>query len=68
MDLPAGPTRALAYGGPVDGSSLGDDSAAEYEVVTSDRARWRYVRTDQMEENVDQPGTFARIYRCLGRI
>ena len=68
MDLPVSPARARAYGGPLDGSILGDDSAAEYEVVTADRARWRYVRTEQTEENADQPGTVTRIYRCLGRI
>ena len=67
MDNSGTSRDAIGSGGPMDGTILGDEAATEYEIVTADRARWRYVRTDDLTTN-EMTGAVARLYRCAGRI
>lgn len=67
MDESSTSRDAIGSGGPLDGTVLGNEAATEYEVVTADRARWRYVRTDELTTNRETGGA-ARLYRCAGRI
>jgi hypothetical protein len=59
--LTGGPAGAVASGGPVDGTRLGDGEAESYEVVMADRSRHRYVRTDLRSPDG------AVVYRWEGR-
>jgi len=51
----------------LDGTVLGDEVAVEFEVVTADRARWRYIRTENLTTD-ETTGAVARLYQCEGRI
>lgn len=60
-DLP----RAVARGGPLDGSMLGEATVEKFEVVMADGSRHLYARTD--EWSLSAPGVHARLYDWAGR-
>ncbi|MGY1839630.1 MULTISPECIES: hypothetical protein [unclassified Modestobacter] len=63
---PAPVPRAVARGGPLDGSALGDVAPAEFEVVMADGSHHLYGATDEWAESA--PGVHARVYDWRGRL
>ena len=57
--------RAVAHGGPMDGTVLGSVATARFEVAMADRSHLVYVATDDYERLPD--GSKARVYECHGR-
>lgn len=57
--------RAVARGGPLDGSVLGDSAAEEFEVVMADGSHHLYVVTDEWSKSAS--GVHARVYDWRGR-
>jgi hypothetical protein len=53
--------RALAEGGPADGTDLGEAGPESYDVVMADLSRHRYVRTTETRGG-------DVIYRWAGRV
>lgn len=67
--LPTGPEaleRAVAHGGPLDGTVLGLADTDSYEVRLADRTRWSYVATGERERLPD--GSEGVVYVCAGRL
>lgn len=58
-------TQAVARGGPVDGTVLGQADTDEYEVRMADRFCWVYVATTEQELLPD--GSSATVYVAVGR-
>ncbi|WNV74296.1 hypothetical protein [Geodermatophilus sp. DSM 44513] len=60
-DLPG----AVARGGPLDGSMLGEATVEEFEVLMADGSRHLYTRTQ--EWSLAAPGVRLRLYAWSGR-
>lgn len=56
------PQRAYGLGGPMDGAELGADGPGEYEVITADGCRHRYLRTAAAA-----PSRLGVLYQWVGR-
>ncbi|MGY2066432.1 hypothetical protein [Blastococcus sp. SYSU DS0619] len=57
--------RAVARGGPLDGSVLGDAAAGVFEIVMADGSQHRYVATDEWGGSAS--GARTRAYAWQGR-
>ena len=53
--------RAVAEGGPADGTGLGEAGPEAYEMVMADRSRHRYLRTAETRDG-------ETVYRWAGRV